>query len=100
MNSSKREKVMDNNDKFSYKQKIKAIHPGIILKMELIYGRNLSVDQIAKSLNISPENVGELFEGVLPISLEIADNISSNYGGTPEHFMRLQNTYDLNIGKS
>ncbi|MFH6969866.1 HigA family addiction module antitoxin [Flavobacterium sp. FlaQc-28] len=90
---------MDNNDNFCYKKNINTIHPGIILKMELMDSRNLSIDQIAKSLNISPENVGDLFEGILPISSEIARNISSNYGGTPEHFMRLQNTYDLYIDK-
>lgn len=90
---------MDNNDNFSYEQKMTTIHPGIILRTELVDGRNLSINQIAKSLNISHENVGDLFEGALPISSEIANNISSNYGGTPEHFIRLQNTYDLNIGK-
>ncbi|MFH6956817.1 transcriptional regulator [Flavobacterium aquidurense] len=91
---------MDNNDNFSDKQKMKAIHPGIILRMELIDGRNLSIDQIAKSLNISPDKAGDLFEGLLPISWKIASTISSIYGGTPEHFIRLQNTYDINIGKS
>ncbi|SHM30469.1 HigA family addiction module antitoxin [Flavobacterium chilense] len=91
---------MDNNDNFIYNQKVKVIHPGIILRMELIDGRNLSIEEIAKSLNISPTTVGNLFEGLLPISSEIAINISSTYGGTPEHFIRLQNTYDLNIGKS
>lgn len=76
-------------------QKMKLVHPGRILHMELIEGRNLSIGQIAESIKIAPQAVENLFNGLIPISSEIAINIASNYGGSSDHFMRLQKNYDL-----
>lgn len=85
---------MENNKNFSHAQKMKAIHPGTILRMELIDGRNLSIEQIAETTKIPLQHVEGLFEGVVSISSEIATKIASNYGGTSEHFIRLQKNYD------
>lgn len=78
-------------------RKMKLIHPGKILRMELIEGRNLSIGQIAEAIKTTPQAVENLFDGLIPISSEIAINIASNYGGSSDHFMRLQKNYDLSI---
>lgn len=78
-------------------RKMKIVHPGKILRMELIEGRNLSIGQIAESIKIAPQTLEELFKGLIPISSEIAMNIALNYGGSSDHFMRLQKNYDLSI---
>lgn len=85
---------MENKKNFSYAQKMKAIHPGKILRMELIDGRNLSIEQIAETTKIALQLVEGLFKGDVSISSEIATKIASNYGGTAEHFIRLQKNYD------
>lgn len=78
-------------------RKMKIVHPGKILRMELIDGRKLSVEEIAEAIKIAPHSVESLFEGLIPISSEIAMNIASNYGGSSDHFIRLQKNYDLSI---
>ncbi|MBF4517838.1 HigA family addiction module antidote protein [Flavobacterium sp. ANB] len=75
-------------------RKMKAVHPGKILRKELIDGRNLSIEQIAEAIKIAPQAVENLFKELIPISSEIAINIASSYGGNADHFMRLQKSYD------
>lgn len=79
----------------SLKKEIHLINPGKILRMELVEGRKLSITEISISLKMTPENVIDLFNGISPITLDIAENLASTYGGTANHFMRLQDSFDL-----
>ncbi len=80
----------------SLKKEMHSINPGEILRMELVEGRKLSIKEISISLKMTPENVIDLFNGISPITLDIAENLASTYGGTANHFMRLQDSFDLN----
>ena len=71
------------------------VHPGEILKMELIEGRRLSMCKIAKSLGTTILNISNILNGNAAISPEIALRLETVFEGKADFFLRLQATYDL-----
>lgn len=76
-------------------RKMRNIHPGEILKMELIEGRKLSIRKIAKLLDTSLLNISNILNGKEKISPTIALRLETVFGGKADFFVRLQTTYDL-----
>jgi addiction module HigA family antidote len=76
-------------------RKMRNVHPGEILKMELIEGRKLSMRKIAKLLDSTILNISNIMSGKAGISLTMALKLEAVFGGTADLFFRLQYTYDL-----
>ena len=79
--------------------KMRNIHPGEILKMELIEGRKLSMRKIAKLLDTSLLNGSNILNGLEGISPTIALGLENVFGGKADFFLRLQATYHLEEAK-
>ncbi|WP_175514034.1 HigA family addiction module antitoxin [Flavobacterium degerlachei] len=71
------------------------VHPGAILKMELVEGRKLSVSEISKMLDTTETNISKILNGYASISHNMALKIEAVFGVSAAFFMRLQATYDL-----
>ncbi|WP_289058603.1 HigA family addiction module antitoxin [uncultured Flavobacterium sp.] len=71
------------------------IHPGSILKMELVEGRNLTVGKIAKLLDATRSNISNILNGKTSITPNMALRIEVVFGGSAKHFLNLQLNYDL-----
>ncbi|MFH6967452.1 HigA family addiction module antitoxin [Flavobacterium sp. FlaQc-28] len=80
-------------------RKMRNIHPGEILKMELIEGRKLSMRKIAKLLDTSLLNGSNILNGLEGISPTIALGLENVFGGKADFFLRLQATYHLEEAK-
>lgn len=76
-------------------RKMRNVHPGEILKMELIEGRKLSMRKIAKLLDTSLLSISNILNGQEVISPTIALRLETVFGGKADFFLRLQATYDL-----
>lgn len=70
-------------------------HPGLILKMELVEGRGLTISKIAELLNITRTNISNILNGKAAISPNMALRIQEVFGGSASHLLRLQLSYDL-----
>lgn len=81
------------------KRKMRNVHPGEILKMELIEGRKLSMRKIAKLLDTSLLSISNILDGQEVISPTIASRLETVFGGRADFFLRLQATYDLEEAK-
>lgn len=71
------------------------VHPGAILKMELVEDRKLTVSKIAQLLDTTRANMSKILNGHTAISPNMALRLEKVFGGTARHFLNLQSNYDL-----
>ena len=76
-------------------RKIKYTHPGQILHMELVEGRNLSISEISKLLGTTRSNFSNIINGHASISPDMALRLETVFGGRASHFLNLQMSYNL-----
>lgn len=76
--------------------KMRAIHPGEILRDELEF-LNLSANQFAMKLHVPANRITSILKGTRSISAETALRLARFFGTTPEFWLNLQTSYDLKI---
>jgi antitoxin HigA-1 len=76
--------------------KIRAIHPGEILRDELDF-LSLSANQFAMKLHVPANRITSILNGKRSISAETALRLARFFGTTPELWINLQTSYDLKI---
>jgi len=81
-------------------KKKKKIHPGQILHMELVEGRNLTISKIAELLGTTRANFSNIINGHASISPNMALRLEKVFGGSASHFLNLQRSYDLAKAKA
>lgn len=71
------------------------IHPGEIIREDILPATKLSVPEAAKALGVSRQ----MFHGIIsekrPLSAAMCVKIAKLFGSTPLTWMRLQAAYDL-----
>ena len=71
------------------------VHPGEILKEDILPSVGLSVTAAAKSLGVSRQMLHDILAERKPLSVVMCLKLSRLFGGSPEVWMRLQAAYDL-----
>ena len=71
------------------------VHPGEIIREDILPEVGLSVTAAAKALGVSRQMVHDILAGRKPLSAVMCLKVSRLFGGTPEFWMRLQADYDL-----
>lgn len=77
------------------KRGLPPVHPGEILKEDILPSVGLSVTAVARALGVSRQMLHDILAGRKPLSAVMCLKISRLFGSTPEFWMRLQATYDL-----
>jgi len=77
------------------KNGLSPIHPGEILKEDVLPYVDLSVTAAAKALGVSRQMLHGILAGRKPLSAIMCLKVSRLFGGSPELWMRLQAAYDL-----
>ena len=77
------------------KNALPPIHPGEIIKEDILPSTGLSVTAAAKSLGVSRQMLHDILAGRKPLSAVMCLKLARLFGGTPELWMRLQAAYDL-----
>ncbi|MEQ1888172.1 MAG: HigA family addiction module antitoxin [Alphaproteobacteria bacterium] len=72
-----------------------AIHPGEILKQDILPDSGLSVTAAARALGVSRQMLHDILAERKPLSAVMCLRLSRLFGSTPEFWMRLQAAYDL-----
>ncbi len=80
-------------------RKMKRTHPGLILRMELIEGKGLTIHKIAELLGTTRSNMSNVLNGHAGISPNMALRIEAVFGGSAEHLIRMQAAYDFQKAK-
>ena len=71
------------------------IHPGEIIREDILPSVGLSVTAAAKALGVSRQMLHGILAGRKPLSAIMCLKIARLFGGSPELWIRLQATYDL-----
>ena len=73
------------------------IHPGEVLREELMLPYGLSVPQLARAISVPPSRLRGLLAGRSPVTRELAVRVGRYFGLTPAFWLNLQQRYDLNV---
>lgn len=71
------------------------IHPGIILKEDVIEANQLSIGKAAELLGVSRLTLSKIANGKGSITPNIALRIEKVFGGNADFWLRMQRGYDL-----
>jgi len=75
------------------------IHPGEILKEDILPSVGLSVTAAAKALGVSRQMLHDILSERKPLSAVMCLKLSRLFGSSPEGWMRLQATNDLKMAE-
>src|ERR1700686_5133717 len=75
------------------------VTPGEMLKEEFLVEYDLSQNQLAKAIGISPNRIAEIVNNRRRITADTALRLSLYFGNSAEFWMNLQSHYDLKLAK-
>ena len=88
---------MESRARLEKRNGLPPVHPGEIIREDILPEVGLSVTAAAKALGVSRQMVHGILAGRKPLSAIMCLKISRLFGSTPEFWMRLQADYDLKI---
>ena len=71
------------------------VHPGELLREDVLPETGLSVSSAAKALGVSRQMLHEVLAERKPLSAVMCLKVSKLFGSSPEMWMRLQAAHDL-----
>jgi addiction module HigA family antidote len=71
------------------------VHPGEIIKEDILPSTGLSVTAAAKALGVSRQMLHDILAERKPLSAVMCLKVARLFGSTPDFWMRLQAAYDL-----
>jgi addiction module HigA family antidote len=77
------------------KRKMRPVHPGAILREDILKELNLTITQAAKGLGISRKQLSEIVNETASISAEMAVRLEKRFGVDAEFWLDLQKKYDI-----
>lgn len=77
------------------KRNMKPVHPGAILREDILKEMNLSITRAAESLRISRKQLSEIVNETASISAEMALRFEQAFGVEAQFWLDLQSKYDL-----
>lgn len=76
---------------------MRQVHPGEILREEVIAANQLSITETAKLLGISRQSLNNIVHQKSDITPEMAFRIAKVFGGTADIWANLQTKYNLHL---
>jgi addiction module HigA family antidote len=80
-------------------KKLTPIHPGEIIREEILTPLDMSVNQLAKHLAVDAARLNEIVRGRRGIRADTALRLARYLGASPEFWLRLQVHYDLRTAR-
>lgn len=78
-------------------RRLPPVHPGEILKEDLMVPFELSINRIARDLRVPVTRMSEIVNGRRSITADTALRLARYFAMTPEFWMKLQAAYDLDV---
>jgi len=79
------------------KRQMRNIHPGEILREEIIAANELTVTETAKMLGISRQTLNKIVHEQSDITPEMSFRIARVFGGTADIWANMQTKYNLHL---
>lgn len=71
------------------------VHPGEILKQDILPALSLTVTEAARQLGVSRQSLHRIMASQQPVTVEMALRLGKFCGNGPALWLRMQQTYDL-----
>ena len=81
------------------KNKMRPIHPGEVLREEYLGPMGMSVNALAKALNVTPTRVNDIVRERRGVTADTALRLARYFGTDARSWMNLQAAYDLRIAE-
>lgn len=78
-------------------KRLKPVHPGEILRVEFLQPLGLNANQLARALHADYPKVYDILKEKRGISSEMALRLAACFRTTPEFWLNLQSSYDLEV---
>ncbi len=79
--------------------KMRAIHPGEIIKEEYLEPLNMSASALAVALRVPAPRINDVIKQKRGVSIDTALRLARYFNTTPQFWMNLQNSYDLKMAE-
>ena len=84
---------------FMFKNGMRPIHPGEVLREDYLEPLGMSANALAKELHVGAPSVNEIVRERRGVSPLMALRLSRYFGGTAQAWLNMQSSYDLKIAE-
>lgn len=81
------------------RNKMRPIHPGEILREEYLVPLDISVNALAKALNVTPARMNEIVRERRGVTADTALRLARYFGTDARSWLNLQAAYDLRVAE-
>jgi addiction module HigA family antidote len=81
------------------KEYLDPIHPGEILLEDFIKPLQISINKLARDIDVPPGRISNIVNGKRSITADTALRLGTYFGVSPELWLNLQTDYDLRIAR-
>lgn len=78
-------------------EKLKPVHPGKILRAELMEPLEINARQLAKALDVPPNRINQIINEQRAVTADTARRLGRYFGASPEFWLNLQMRYDMDV---
>ena len=78
---------------------IEPVHPGEVLRHDFMEPLGLSANALARRIEVPGNRISAIVAGKRGISGDTALRLAAAFGTTPEFWMNLQKSYELEVAK-
>jgi len=83
-----------------FKNAMRPIHPGEILREDFLKPLGMSANALAKALNVPAPRVNDIVRERRGVSADTAMRLARYFGGDARSWLNLQTAYDLRIAET
>lgn len=83
-----------------FKNGMRPVHPGEILKEDYLVELNMSANALAKALNVPAPRINDIVRERRGISADTALRLARYFDTTPQFWLNLQTAYDLRVAEA
>lgn len=82
-----------------FKNGMRPVHPGEILREDYLVSLNMSANALAKALNVPAPRINDIVRERRGISADTAMRLARYFGGDARSWLNLQAAYDLRVAE-
>jgi addiction module HigA family antidote len=83
----------------TFKNGMRPIHPGEVLREDFLRPAHLSANALAKALRVPAPRVNDIVRGRRGVTADTAMRLARYFGGDAHSWLNLQSLYDLRIAE-
>ena len=80
-------------------QRLHPVHPGEVLKEELLIPLRMSVSQLARDLKVPVNRLTQIVNGQRAVTPDTSLRLARYFGFSPSYWMNLQTQFDMDVAR-